>query len=203
MNRHFFWLALAALLLHLAPSSASDTPSVLKAGQTISTSLPHGQGALPFELEAQAGDYVQGEVNVLEGRLTLDLVDVHGKHKRRFVERFGGRTQFRFVADDGSDRLRVAADEIDTRFELAATYRPGTHEPPPASRPALSSPKLRELVRQLEAGTGTEAFWKEMARLGTPLIEDGPHGKKLMTFLSGARAATPGSWVRPATIMSP
>src|SRR5690606_2765066 len=82
----------------------------------------------------------------------------------------------------------VIADEIDADFELSVTHGPGTHEPPAATRPALSSPRLRDLARQLELGTGTEAFWKEMARQGTPQIEDRPDGKKLMTFLfRGAR----------------
>lgn len=188
MNRCFFWLASVVLLLHPPHLSAADAPSLLKPGQTVSMSLPHGQGALLFQPQSQVGDYVQGEINVLAGRLTLDLIGADGRHKRRFVEGFGGKAQFRFVADDGGDRLQVIADEIDADFELSVTHGPGTHEPPVATRPALSSPRLRDLARQLELGTGTEAFWKEMARRGTPLIEDGPDGKKLMTFLfRGAR----------------
>lgn len=56
---------------------------------------------------------------------------------------------------------------------------------------AVESPRLARLHDALAAGEGTEAFWREAAAQGGPLVEPGAHaGEVLLTFLWRGTPAT-------------
>lgn len=143
------------------------------------------QGGKRIPLSLNAGDYLTGE---LPGAgLGLDLQDTEGAHLRRLVPSQGGRRSFMLVAPAGGTfRLQLSgAPAADYRLELQPVV-PLTAQRAPKER--LASPRLRALQDELARGGHSDAFWREMAVRGTPLVEALDAQQDRVTFLwRGAR----------------
>ncbi|MFS8934279.1 enterochelin esterase domain-containing protein [Cupriavidus taiwanensis] len=184
IRRRAAWLS-ASLMLSLAaiatPAAASDP--TLAVGQPAHGTWQPG-APLHYTLSLQAGDVVRG---VLDGpAATLDLADAGGKPLRRLLGPTTLSRGFLFVAPgSGAYRLTVSGDQADVPGAVGGRPLPGApyvlrideivpwaaqHEP--ADLP--DSPTLRALAQALASGGNTNAFWQDMARRGTPLVEPLP-----------------------------
>ena len=129
------------------------------------------------------GDFVQGRL--IGAGMRLVLRDADGAPVRTLSQGRRDVADFMFVADAaGPYRLDVqAARSGDYRVEIFQRV-PVEVQVGPAQLP--QSPRLRAM---LQAGEGTEAFWREVAATGAPLVETagvtpplGAH-ERLVTFL--------------------
>ncbi|RAS00383.1 enterochelin esterase domain-containing protein [Cupriavidus alkaliphilus] len=184
IRRRAAWLS-ASLMLSLA---AIATPAVASAPALAVGQPAHGvwqPGApLHYTLSLQAGDVVRG---LLDGpAATLDLADAAGKPVRRLLGPTTLSRSFLFVAPgSGAYRLTVSGDHADVPGAVGGRPLPGAPyvlrideivpraaQHAPADLP--DSLALRELAQTLADGGNTEAFWQDMARRGTPLVEPLP-----------------------------
>ncbi|WDD94590.1 DUF3327 domain-containing protein [Burkholderia sp. FERM BP-3421] len=170
-----------------APTSAPVAATNLGPAGELS-----GEGEHVLQLDE--GAFIQGR---LDGAMAnLDLLDSEGRALRRLLtDDAQGRT-FMFVAP-ATGRYRLRATPAAAASALAAAPRcritldavvPRAHQRRPT--PALASPRLAALARGVQAGGGTDAFWREMAERGTPLVEAAP-AEPARTDASLARGATP------------
>jgi len=174
-------LAVLACLALPAPPAHADT--ALVPGQPAQATWTPG-AATRFTLALQAGDFVQGS---LEGpAASLDLVDAHGRAVRRLLGPTTLARSFMFVTPASGDyRLVLAGDGADVPGAVGGRPTPGAtyalridrvipasaqHAPPAGPE----SPTLAALARTLAAGGTTDAFWRDVAAHGTPLVEPLP-----------------------------
>jgi len=192
------WTA-GALLAGCAPLAR------LPAGADVQGQLAPG-AVQRWRLDVPAGSVVRGEVDLMG--LQLDLQDAQGRHLRRLLDGDGVGEGVTWLAQPGERlvlhwRDAAGAGYADAgvadarwpqpqagqyRLQLRQSWPPaaGQGAAPPAAPPR--SPRLQALQRQLAQGGGTEAFWREMAQQGTPLVEPWSEGERLVTFLwRGAR----------------
>ena len=148
--------------------------------------LTAGQSEV-LALDVHPGEAVRGTLAVEAGSFNLDLVGADGRHIRRLADALEGRTTVQFVAPDAPAALSLTAVEAGSaRVTLQALAVPPEAAAPP---PQLISPTLAALAHRVAAGGGTEAFWADVARQGTPLVEARDDGQVLLTFLArGVRA---------------
>ncbi|SCU86244.1 conserved exported hypothetical protein [Cupriavidus necator] len=171
-------LSLAAIAM---PAGAAE-PS-LAVGQAAQGAWQPG-APLHYTVALQAGDLVRG---VLDGpAATLDLADAGGKPVRLLLGPTTLSRSFLFVAPGtGSYRLSVSGDHADVPGAVGERPQPGVQyalrideivplavQHAPADLP--DSPAIRALARTLAKGGSTKAFWQDMARRGTPLVEPLP-----------------------------
>lgn len=172
-----------ALALSMTPVPAAETSqaSALRAGETVEASAVAAGEARVFDPAAAAGTYVKGALRVTAGRFDLDLVDAAGGHLRRLAEGAGGLAEFQFVAGAEGERLVVTGREPGG-YGLTLERRVAREEqlPPP---PAYLSPIVAEAAADVAAGRPTDAFWAMVEARGTPLVEDGGEGRRIVTFL--------------------
>lgn len=150
---------MAALVLGAATANLAAEPLASFTGQLDAKSSHQ------HTIDTEAGDYVQGRLTGPGMRLVL--VDRQGQRVRVLVKGRRDVEEFMFVAGKaGPYRLDVRAPaagdyrlEILQRVSLAGQARP-------ADIP--ESPRLRALLQ--ESGD-TEVFWREIERVGAPLIE--------------------------------
>lgn len=137
-------------------------------------------------LELDDGDYVEGALDSGAEAAELRLIDRRGLPTRLLLNGTTGRTIFRFVAGSETAALRVTLRTAGD-YRLTLTRRIAEEDQHPIPREHLS-PTVAALAAELERGGGTEAFWREVTRRGTPLVEPLEPGRALMTFLvRGAR----------------
>ncbi|MFS8037176.1 hypothetical protein ACI7BZ_09470 [Xanthobacter sp. AM11] len=160
------WLAVLATATHAAPEDAGAPVAVegLAAGDSRNLALA-----------APPGAYVEGEMEVARGRFRLDLKEAGGRHLRRLEADLAGRATFRFIAPAPGAQLVVTALEPDAAARLSLRSQTAPAQPKAAGAPLLS-PAVAALALSLDAGCTTDAFWQDMARRGTPLIEPAPPG---------------------------
>ena len=165
----------ASLLALLDGMAAMPTP-VLEADAALAS----GASRI-HRLALHRGDYVAGTLQSKENAPALWLDDPQGRPLRRLIEA-GRPSDFMFVADsDGTYALHTRAEHGPTRYELRIERVLSiSQQRPPVSAP--DSPRLRDLLKQLQAGNSTDSFWKQIAKDGTPLIEQ-VNGQTLATFL--------------------
>lgn len=183
MVRSFAAVVIASLALAMsAPrSEGAQRPGAVQSESVSSGRLPTGE-VRSLALEAHSGDYVRGTLAVGAGCFRLDLVEVDGRPIRRLADDVEGRTVVHFVAPDRPARLMLTVLEEGTaQLTMDASAAPPAAVSPP---PQLISPIMTTLARTVAAGGSTEAFWAEMARRGTPLVEPGGKGQTLLTFLA-------------------
>lgn len=175
----------------LAPRSAMAEAPVsarldVDAPRTIS-GLSEG-GRLRVPLAGERGDYVRGVLAVARGRFELNLVAADGRHLRRLARDVETSASFQFVLGASGEALVATALAADAEARLTLSARvPARAQHAPAEAPL--SPAVAALAARLGQGEGTNAFWAEVARRGTPLVEAGPGGQTVVTFLArGARA---------------
>lgn len=144
--------------------------------------LPRG-GTVVLPLETEDGDYVRGSIAVRAGRFDLTLETGSGGHIRRLAGSATGLVPFQFVAGRGPLRLKAVALEDGGFLALRVEARIArAGQVAPAAVPL--SPRIAALASRVAAGGGTDAFWADIAREGTPLIEPGPDGHSVVTFLA-------------------
>lgn len=173
-------LGLLALVLSMTPVPAAETPQalMLRAGETVEAKVGEQRRLYPAAAE---GTYVKGALRVAAGRFDLDLVDADGKHLRRLADATGGLAEFQFVAEATDEQLVVTAREAGS-YTLSVERQVAREEQLPPS-PTYLSPVIAEMAAALAAGKTTEAFWAMVEARGTPLVEDGGEGRKIVTFL--------------------
>lgn len=182
MRRHIGFGVLA-VMISMTGGLAAETPQALPlpAGQVIEEKAEAAGAKQAFDPQAVSGDYVKGELRVAAGRFDLDLVDGEGRHLRRLVAGAGGVAEFQFVAGAPSERLVVTAEEKGAyALSVARKVIVADQRPPPADY--LSS-AIAEAAAAIAAGETTDAFWAMVEARGTPLVEDGRDGRKIVTFL--------------------
>lgn len=177
---------LVLVMTAVVPAAAQAPPAAVAAGEGRPVG-PLGAGAsAAFPLAADPGDYVRGSIAVAQGRFDLDLQTEDGRHVRRLAAGAEGRRPFQLVAQETPLRLVATARRAGSA-EIAITARiPAAAQRAPETEPL--SPAVGRLGRDVAEGRGTDAFWREIARAGTPLVELGPDGQAVVTFLArGAR----------------
>lgn len=130
-------------------------------------------------LALSRGEFVAGQWEAAPG-VAIDLLDADGRHLRRLsdAERPAGGLMLVAPAD-GRYTVRASGQgayrwTLSQRVPLEAQHAPA---------PAIDSPRLAALAHELTQGGNTEAFWRDMAARGTPLVEpvDATHDR--VTFL--------------------
>lgn len=171
-----------------ATALAGTEAAVLRDGATIAGTLDAPGTTKTYRLVAPVGAYVEGRLTADSGAFDVHLLDGTRTPWRRLLEDAGGRSTFRFIATAPDLALQVTA-RSGGAFALELT-RVVPAEAQVAPGRTYLSPTIARLADTVAAGGGTEAFWQEVARQGTPLVE--PHGETeaevVLTFLvRGAR----------------
>lgn len=164
------WLALALA------GAASGAALAQSAEGRVSPQAPADTA-----LTLQKGEFLAGEWTADSG-VTLDLLDAAGRHVRRLsdAERPAGGLML-VAPDDGRYTLRAQGQGA---YRWAVSERvPLSAQRAPEPAPAIDSPRLAALARALEQGGGTDAFWREIAASGAPLIEPVDAAHDRVTFL--------------------
>ncbi|CAO3379138.1 alpha/beta hydrolase-fold protein [Azospirillum argentinense] len=137
-------------------------------------------------LDLDDGDYVEGVLDSGTDAAELRLIDQEGRPIRLLLNGTAGREVFRFVAAPGMAALRLTLRGTGG-YRLALTRRIAVADQHPAPRRHLS-PTIAALAETVKRGGGTDAFWRDVARRGTPLVEpvtDAPGSDRFtMTFLA-------------------
>lgn len=184
-------LAAARLAFALLPAAASGGPAWAQAaplaiGSPVRGTLGAAGDPVSVALDLAAQDYVEGMLDSGEVPVDLTLTDADGAPRRRLLTASTGRATFRFVAEAVPLALRVQAAGPGA-FTLALRRRVGQAEQGPPA-PDHASALIAAAAAALARGEGSGAFWEEAARRGTPLVEPGPAGQAVLTFL--VRGAT-------------
>ncbi|AWJ87630.1 enterochelin esterase (plasmid) [Azospirillum sp. TSH58] len=141
-------------------------------------------------LDLDDGDYVEGVLDSGTDAAELRLIDQEGRPVRLLLNGTAGREAFRFVAGPGMAALRVTLRGTGG-YRLALTRRIAVADQHPVLQGHLS-PTIAALAETVKRGGGTDAFWRDIARRGTPLVEPlkdaSGSDRVIMTFLArGAR----------------
>ncbi len=176
-------LGLAAAVLSMTPGPAAETPQVpaLAVGKAVESKAEAAGAKQAFDPGAAEGAYVKGQLHVATGRFDLDLVDASGRHLRRLADGISGMAEFQFVVEAPGDRLVVTGREPGT-YALALD-RLVAHADQLPPTPTYLSPTIADVARAIAAGKPTDDFWAKVEAQGTPLVEDGEDGRKIVTFL--------------------
>ncbi|MBN9368504.1 MAG: enterochelin esterase [Comamonadaceae bacterium] len=174
-------LACAALAL-AAPAAEPALP--LAVGAAPHGTLAPGQ-ALRWPVAVPPGHVVQGDFDAPGA--VLDLLDAEGRHLRRLVAEGSSPQGFTWQVAPGQ-QLQVRAGAEGGQGGESGSYALHLRRalPPAAAAPAGAAPesqRLRALAQALAQGGGTDAFWAERTREGTPLVEPLPGREALVTFL--------------------
>jgi len=176
-------LLLAALLMVAPAHAAPLTSPRLDAGTAERVDGLAAGTRAAFDVAAAAGDYVRGEFLVTAGRFDLDLVGPDGRHVRRLASDLDARGSFQFIVPVPLARLVVTARADGGAARLSITTRVArAAQRAPAA--LLLSPAIAALAARVAAGGDTQAFWDDAARRGTPLVEPGPPGMAIITFVA-------------------
>jgi enterochelin esterase-like enzyme len=181
-------------LVLLASSAFAAGEDSLKINQPVDHDLTAGSSQ-GYEIRLNADDYAAGSIEQ-HGKVDMAVLLPDGSLLRRFP---GGANDekrlFGFIAETaGTYRL-----ELTTTADQPAWYRIRLNETLSLSerlKPApeqYASHRIAALRKQIASGhTGAEAFWKEVAATGTPLVESIENDPKhqLVTFLWRAVAET-------------
>ena len=188
-------LATVAIVCAMSVPAASHAADALTVNAAVAASVAQAKPRR-YALPVPAGHVVQG---VFEGRQAiLDVQDASGHHLRRLADGASASTDFMFIAGaQGVSQFVVAAQPAATPapFRLTISRIVAPAQPSSASAPsvlpaalALPSPRLRALAAHVARNGDTDAFWREVERLGTPLIEPLNGREAQVTFLwRGAR----------------
>ena len=177
------------ILLSLSCATLAAAEDRLELDQPLAGDLASGTSH-SYTLALNSGDYAAGSITQsTPTNLTIYLPN--GSQLRRFPGLpQGGTRQFAFAAEAaGTYRIELTASSPQGgRYELRLIQVLPLDErmKPLPRRDRYSSPRIETLRKQLESGqSSTVAFWKQVARDGTPLVEPLDTDKKyqLVTFL--------------------
>ena len=130
-------------------------------------------------LTLSKGEFLAGDWEAARG-VTLDLLDADGRHVRRLSDDERPAGGLMLVAPaDGRYIVRAAGQgayrwTVAERVPLAAQRAP---------EPVIDSPRLAALAGTLAQGGSTDAFWREVAERGAPLVEPVDAAHDRVTFL--------------------
>ncbi|WP_254608569.1 alpha/beta hydrolase-fold protein [Burkholderia lata] len=157
--------------------SAAHAEGSFATGEVVTGNVAREPAAHALALDA--GTFVQGRLD--GAAANVDLASGDGRHLRRLVTIDGQSRDFMFVAPaDGDYVLQVSAPEAGARspdgrraYRLAIVNRvPRAQQHAPV--PGIASPRIAKLAAELAASGSTDAFWREVAASGTPLVEPVP-----------------------------
>lgn len=189
LARRLRFVALLAMAVLPGALRAQSAAPPLAAGQTRAIGPLQAGESVAMPLAVAAGDYVRGAIEVAAGRFDLDLQTAEGRHLRRLAGDAEGKVTYRFVVSEAPVRLvAIARAAGAAQIALDARIEPSRQaEPIPVPGPFLS-PAMEKLAGAVAQGQGTDTFWAELMGAGTPLVEPGPKGQAIVTFLArGAR----------------
>ncbi len=176
-------LGLVAMVLSMTPAPAAETSRalVLAVGKAMQGTAETAGVEQAFDPGAAEGTYAKGQMSVATGRFDLDLVDASGRHLRRLADGISGVAEFQFVADTTGDRLVVTGREPGSYTLTLDRLVARADQLPPT--PTYLSPTIADIAQAIAAGKSTDDFWAMVEARGTPLVEDGEDGRKIVTFL--------------------
>ena len=178
--------------------------SALALGTPVQGQLAPG-AVLRWRADVPAGSVVRGTVDATG--LQLDVQDAHGRHVRRLLARDGVGEGFTWLAQPGEQLVLHASDAANLpysaikniatsaqperarplngqyRLVLDRSWQPSADQSVKLPTSALQSPRLKALAQQLAAGGSTDAFWREVAAQGTPLVEPWSDSERLVSFV--------------------
>ena len=181
----------------------AQTPATAAAGPAA---LRGAQVALPLD----ANDFVVLKLDSGTHPLAVHLYGPDGNLLRRYPAAAPGELELPFVTtQSGTHRLAASTEDGTTPGDLAwtvahrlpqAPHAPTATAATTASETPPESPRLRQLHATLAQGASTAGFWEELARTGTPLVEDtaapatasGKTQERLVTFLWRGQPQTRG-----------
>lgn len=161
----------------------------LVTGETVARTIAAGASD-SFSLSLNDGDYVSASL-AQHGRVNLLILNTDGSELRRGEGPQGdAKSSFAFAAEgSGLYTIKITNPEAQpARYELLLEKIVPLSErlqPAPWEDPN-PGPRIEALKKQIASGQkNLEAFWKEIAARGTPLVEPfGSDGKyQLVTFL--------------------
>lgn len=159
-------MALVSLLQGPLLLPAMAGTEELSAGRTFETTT---STPLFLTVPAAAGDYVAGRIDS-NGTFMLDIVKADGSHFRRITQSASGSASFRYVAEEAGTRLSITpVGEVSLKVELEHVFDAQSKFP---QETEYLSPRIAALAAVLAAGGTTEAFWQDVEREGTPLVEE-------------------------------
>lgn len=171
---------LAFVLLSGGASAGEDLRLVPSEPFAIDARSPGEAVTLPFE--AKSGDYLRGRLDVTAGSFDLEIVDSNGVSWRRLLDGVGLSGEFQFVARDSGSALRLKAGPSGGAGRLTLITRLQlTDQRAPTS--GYDSPAITAVAETVRTGGATDAFWRHVQEVGTPLIERAEDGETLLTFV--------------------
>ncbi|MFT4158605.1 alpha/beta hydrolase-fold protein [Shinella sp.] len=178
-----FGLGILAMVLSMTSVPAAERPPALPLAvdAAVEGKAEAAGTRQAFDSQAAAGDYLKGRLRVTAGRFDLDLVDAAGRHLRRLAEGARGVSEFQFVAERPDDQFVVHAWEPGV-YTLAIEHKVMAADQLPP-QPDYLSPLIAGVAADLAAGKSTDDFWTMVSTRGTPLVEEGREGHKIVTFL--------------------
>jgi len=161
----------------LAVALAGMAPGMAKAQSKQGVVTP--QAHADERISLQQAEFLAGTWTADSG-VTLDLLDAAGRHVRRLSDSEKPAGTLMLVAPaDGVYTVRAQGQgayawTVNERLPLSAQQAPAA---------TIDSPRLAALAATLAQGGTTDAFWKDVAQQGTPLVEavDATHDR--ITFL--------------------
>jgi enterochelin esterase family protein len=176
----------------------------LSPNQTVARKIESGKTDL-FSIALNDGDYVNASIGY-KGRINLLLLNPDGTIARRLIGPTSpaeAKAPFVFAAEGAGSY----SFKIENPADQSASYELGIGEiislnerlKPQPWTDRYPSPRIEALRKQIVSGnSNTDAFWKEVAEHGTPLVE--PFGSdvkyQLVTFLWRAQHDTRNVEVR-------
>jgi enterochelin esterase-like enzyme len=185
-----------ALVVAMSFARVGFGQQALAPKQAVSRTIAPGNTD-SFALVLQDGDYVVGSI-AQQGKVDVTVLNPDRSIHQRFAgPPRGPKLSFAFAAEGGGTYSIGVTNPGDqpVKYEVLVESIASLTErlQPEPWREPLPSPHIQALRSQIEAGqTSTEAFWKEMAERGTPLVEPfGSDGRyQLVTFLWRAQHDT-------------
>ena len=185
-----------------AASPAAAT--VLPVGQAVQGQLAPG-AEQRWRVDLPAGSVVRGEIDATG--LQLDVQHAQGQHVRRLLAGDAKGEGFSWLAQPGEQlvlhgsgdavqayatpKLIAASAQAERatpqigqyRLRLEKSWAPAADQQVKLPNNPLQSPRLQALAQQLQAGGSTDAFWREVAAQGTPMVEPWSADERLVTFV--------------------
>lgn len=159
------------------PAQAATAQPVLPPGQPVHP-VPSKGMPVRYRIDAPSGSYLAGRIEAGTVPVTADLLDGQGRHLRRLAEAGRGDIDFQAMTE-GETLLQLSAPgPVTLRLDRIV---PPADQVAPA--PEYLSPRIAALAHTLQGGGDTAAFWDEIARHGTPVVEDAGDGQVILTFL--------------------
>jgi enterochelin esterase-like enzyme len=198
--------ALLALPIALLLSAATAAQGPLAINQPIERWIVLGTSH-SYSIALDAGDYVAGSIEQQGMGVFAAVFLPDGTKLRGLPGPREGKRDFAFIAEvAGTYRLELRGP---TSAELAQSFNPAATNgrytvklterisledrlKPAARQDKYTSPAIEALRQQLARGEkSTEAFWKERAASGTPIVEpDKDPQRQLVTFVWHGTSST-------------